>query len=94
MTTRAARFWRAPDSRHTLIWQTDPQAVIADERIEDCLSAVADFAVRLHCYHSERVLDTAVALRPLARLAGAHGERQDGTGYHRGSRADELPGPR
>ena len=30
-------------------------------------------------------------LRPLARLAGSHGERCDGSGYHRGSRAGDLP---
>ena len=47
--------------------------------------------VRLHAYHSERVLDAAEALRPLARLAGSHGERCDGSGYHRGSRAGDLP---
>jgi HD-GYP domain-containing protein (c-di-GMP phosphodiesterase class II) len=47
--------------------------------------------VRLHCYHSERVLDAAAGLRPLARLAGSHGERCDGSGYHRGSRAGDLP---
>jgi hypothetical protein len=47
--------------------------------------------VRLHAYHSERVLDVCPALRPLARLAGSHGERCDGSGYHRGSRAGDLP---
>jgi HD-GYP domain-containing protein (c-di-GMP phosphodiesterase class II) len=47
--------------------------------------------VRLHAYHSERVLDVAAGLRPLARLAGSHGERYDGSGYHRGSRAGDLP---
>ena len=47
--------------------------------------------VRLHAYYSERVLDAAAGLRPLARLAGSHGERCDGSGYHRGSRAGELP---
>jgi HD-GYP domain-containing protein (c-di-GMP phosphodiesterase class II) len=47
--------------------------------------------VRLHCYHSERVLDTTSALRPLAKLAGAPGERFDGSGYHRGSRDGDLP---
>ncbi len=47
--------------------------------------------VRLHAYHSERVLDAAAGLRPLARLAGSHGERCDGSGYHRGSRAGDLP---
>ncbi len=47
--------------------------------------------VRLHAYHSERVLDAAAGLRPLARLAGSHGERCDGSGYHRSSRAGDLP---
>jgi HD-GYP domain-containing protein (c-di-GMP phosphodiesterase class II) len=47
--------------------------------------------VRLHAYHSERVLESCPALRPLARLAGSHGERSDGSGYHRGSRAGDLP---
>jgi HD-GYP domain-containing protein (c-di-GMP phosphodiesterase class II) len=47
--------------------------------------------VRLHAYHSERVLGVADGLRPLARLAGSHGERCDGSGYHRGSRAADLP---
>ncbi|HEX2319036.1 MAG TPA: HD domain-containing phosphohydrolase [Streptosporangiaceae bacterium] len=47
--------------------------------------------VRLHAYHSERVLDVSASLRPLARLAGTHGERYDGSGYHRGSKAGDLP---
>jgi HD-GYP domain-containing protein (c-di-GMP phosphodiesterase class II) len=47
--------------------------------------------VRLHAYHSERVLEACAGLRPLARLAGSHGERSDGSGYHRGSRAGDLP---
>ena len=47
--------------------------------------------VRLHAYHSERVLDVSASLRPLARLAGSHGERYDGSGYHRGSKAGDLP---
>jgi len=47
--------------------------------------------VRLHAYHSERVLDVPDGFRPLARLAGSHGERCDGSGYHKGSRAADLP---
>jgi HD-GYP domain-containing protein (c-di-GMP phosphodiesterase class II) len=38
--------------------------------------------VRLHPYHTERILDRSQALAPLARLAGMHHERQDATGYH------------
>ncbi len=61
------------------VWGT-PGALSRDQREQ----------VRLHAYHSERVLDVSDGLRPLARLAGAHGERYDGSGYHRGSRAGDL----
>ncbi len=47
--------------------------------------------VRMHPYHSERILATSTALEPMARLAGKHHERLDGSGYHRGCRARELP---
>ncbi|MGH2476432.1 MAG: HD domain-containing phosphohydrolase [Candidatus Limnocylindrales bacterium] len=47
--------------------------------------------VRLHAYHSERILARSDALRPLAELAGMHHERLDGSGYHRGSRARDIP---
>jgi HD-GYP domain-containing protein (c-di-GMP phosphodiesterase class II)/DNA-binding CsgD family transcriptional regulator len=143
---------------HALHAEPGPQPVVTEERLDACLSAIADFAdlksmwtlghsrgvatlaeqageaaglpvadqvslrraglvhdigrvavpvnvwakrgplnrdeyeqVRLHAYHTERVLDAAAGLRPLARLAGSHGERCDGTGYHRGNRAAELP---
>jgi HD-GYP domain-containing protein (c-di-GMP phosphodiesterase class II)/DNA-binding CsgD family transcriptional regulator len=49
--------------------------------------------VRLHPYYTERVLVKAPALRHLARLAGGHHERLDGTGYHRGDPAALLPLP-
>lgn len=49
--------------------------------------------VRLHPYYTERVLEKAPALRPLARLAGGHHERLDGSGYHRGDPAALLPLP-
>jgi HD-GYP domain-containing protein (c-di-GMP phosphodiesterase class II) len=39
--------------------------------------------VRLHAYHSERVLARCGPLAPLAPLAGMHHERLDGSGYHR-----------
>ena len=47
--------------------------------------------MRLHPYLSERILSHAAALAPLAALAGAHHERLDGSGYHRGSPAALLP---
>lgn len=47
--------------------------------------------VRLHPYHTERILSRSVVLQPLARIAGMHHERRDGTGYHRGASAAEVP---
>ena len=46
--------------------------------------------VRLHPYYTERVLERAGALARLAPLAGAHHERLDGSGYHRGAAAAQL----
>jgi HD-GYP domain-containing protein (c-di-GMP phosphodiesterase class II) len=46
--------------------------------------------VRMHPYHSERILASSGALEPMARAAGMHHERLDGSGYHRGSRGREL----
>jgi HD-GYP domain-containing protein (c-di-GMP phosphodiesterase class II) len=47
--------------------------------------------VRLHPYHSERIVFRVARLEPLAVLAGAHHERVDGSGYHRGSKRSDLP---
>jgi HD-GYP domain-containing protein (c-di-GMP phosphodiesterase class II) len=47
--------------------------------------------VRLHPYHTERILARSRALEPLARVAAMHHERQDGSGYHRGASAAETP---
>jgi HD-GYP domain-containing protein (c-di-GMP phosphodiesterase class II) len=47
--------------------------------------------VRLHPYHTERVLSRSGFLAALAPVAGAHHERLDGSGYHRGCRGAELP---
>jgi HD-GYP domain-containing protein (c-di-GMP phosphodiesterase class II) len=49
--------------------------------------------VRLHAYHTERILAHAPMLQPLAILASSHHERIDGSGYHRGSKAAQLPAP-
>jgi HD-GYP domain-containing protein (c-di-GMP phosphodiesterase class II) len=40
--------------------------------------------VRLHPYHGERVLRRSPFLGELGAVAGAHHERLDGSGYHRG----------
>jgi DNA-binding CsgD family transcriptional regulator len=49
--------------------------------------------VRLHPYHTERVLSRSPFLAALAPVAGAHHERLDGSGYHRGCRGAELSLP-
>jgi len=49
--------------------------------------------VRLHAYHTERILTRCPPLAPLAALAGAHHERLDGSGYHRASGAAAIPMP-
>ncbi len=41
--------------------------------------------VRLHPYYTERVLARSEFLASLAHVAGAHHERLDGSGYHRGA---------
>lgn len=47
--------------------------------------------VRLHPYHTERILARAPCLHDVCAVAAAHHERPDGSGYHRGLRAGELP---
>ncbi len=47
--------------------------------------------VRLHAYHSERILARSEVLRPIASIAGMHHERQDGSGYHRASPGRDIP---
>ncbi|HLZ69433.1 MAG TPA: HD domain-containing phosphohydrolase [Dehalococcoidia bacterium] len=47
--------------------------------------------VRLHAYHSERILARSPLLAPLASIAGMHHERQDGSGYHRQARSAAIP---
>ena len=49
--------------------------------------------IRLHPYHSERVLSCSPVLEPMALVAGMHHERMDGSGYHRGCKAPEIPLP-
>lgn len=49
--------------------------------------------VRLHPYHSERILSRSPLLEPLAPLVGMHHERIDGSGYYRGCSGAQLPVP-
>jgi HD-GYP domain-containing protein (c-di-GMP phosphodiesterase class II) len=64
------------------IWQK-PGSLNADEWEQ----------VRLHPYHTERVLSRSPFLAALAPVAGAHHERLDGSGYHRGAAGAELALP-
>lgn len=47
--------------------------------------------VRLHAYHTQRVLTVAEPLRAAGELAGMHHERLDGSGYHRSLPAAVIP---
>jgi len=49
--------------------------------------------VRLHAYHTERILARAPLLHGIALIAGTHHERCDGSGYHRQASAHELSMP-
>ncbi len=66
----------------TSVWNK-PTALTADEWEH----------VRLHPYHTERVLSRSPALIKLGSIAGAHHERLDGSGYHRGVTAPSLAMP-
>jgi HD-GYP domain-containing protein (c-di-GMP phosphodiesterase class II) len=57
------------------------------------LSGIERDQARLHAYHSERILARIPPLAGLAKLAGQHHERCDGSGYHRGSTAVQLSMP-
>lgn len=61
------------------IWEK-PGPLSADEREK----------VRLHAYHTERVLSRSPFLRTLVDVACSHHERLDGSGYHRGIEALSL----
>ena len=67
---------------HPRIWQK-PAALSPDEWEH----------VRLHPYQTERVLSRSAFLSSLAPIAGAHHERLDRSGYHRGSAGAELTLP-
>jgi HD-GYP domain-containing protein (c-di-GMP phosphodiesterase class II) len=47
--------------------------------------------IRMHPYHTLRVLSVSEPLREIGEFAGMHHERPDGTGYHRGLPAAAIP---
>jgi HD-GYP domain-containing protein (c-di-GMP phosphodiesterase class II) len=67
---------------HARIWQK-PGPLTADEWEQ----------ARLHPYHTERILSRSPFLSALSPIAGAHHERLDGSGYHRGATGSELALP-
>jgi HD-GYP domain-containing protein (c-di-GMP phosphodiesterase class II) len=67
---------------HARIWQ-QPRPLTANEWEE----------VRLHPYHTDRVLSRSAFLSPLSPVAEAHHERLDGSGYYRRAAGPELAFP-
>ncbi len=47
--------------------------------------------VRLHPYHSERILSRSAVLAPAGQLAGMHHERDDGSGYPHHAQGRDVP---
>lgn len=47
--------------------------------------------VRLHAYHSQRIMSVCEPLRASGYVAGLHHEHLDGSGYHRGLPAAAIP---
>ena len=58
---------------------------------QDTLTEAEREQVRLHPYHSERVLSKVPALEPIIPLVAAHHEGMDGRGYYRGLRGSQIP---
>jgi len=54
-------------------------------------SPADDERLRLHPYYSERILARVPTTAPLARVAGLHHERLDGSGYYRGATGPDIP---
>lgn len=55
------------------------------------LTSVEMERIRLHSYYTERMLAEPEALAAIGAVAGAAHERLDGSGYHRGRSAPDLP---
>ena len=55
------------------------------------LTEVEREQLRLHPYHSERILSRVPALAPIIPIVAAHHERMDGRGYHQGLAGEKVP---
>ncbi|MGB7859604.1 MAG: HD domain-containing phosphohydrolase [Acidimicrobiia bacterium] len=97
LASRAARRGGFSEADTTLIrraaWVHDVGRVAIDPRVwEKPTELTPDEVeqVRLHPYHTERILIRSPFLGSLAAVASSHHEHLDGSGYHRGSGASTL----
>ena len=60
-------------------------------KTQDNLTEAEREQVRLHPYHSERILSKVPALEAIIPLVAAHHERIDGHGYYRGVQGTQIP---
>ena len=60
-------------------------------KAQDTLTEAEREQVRLHPYHSERILSKVPALEPIIPFVAAHHEEMDGRGYYRGLRGSQIP---
>ena len=58
---------------------------------QDKLTEAEREQVRLHPYHSQRILSKVPALEAVIESVAAHHEQADGHGYYRGLRGSEIP---
>ena len=58
---------------------------------QDTLTEAEREQVRLHPYHSGRILSKVPALEPIIPLVEAHHEEMDGRGYYRGLQGSQIP---
>ena len=100
LATEAAQLSGFSEEEVTLIrraaWVHDVGRVAIDTRIwEKPTSLTPDEVeqVRLHPYHTERILIRSDLLGTLAPVASNHHEHLDGSGYHRGAVASMLTRP-
>jgi HD-GYP domain-containing protein (c-di-GMP phosphodiesterase class II) len=59
--------------------------------VAELAAAAARERIRLHSYYTERMLAGSETLAAIGALTGATHERLDGSGYHRGRSAADLP---
>jgi HD-GYP domain-containing protein (c-di-GMP phosphodiesterase class II) len=100
LATAAAREWRLEEADRVTIRRAalvhDVGRVAVPVRIWQKAAPLTPDEwerVRLHAYHSERVLARSPFLAALGPIATTHHERCDGSGYHRGTAAAALARP-